>query len=120
VPAVLAGGRSGRGKTTAYINLFIPQQQGQRRTSAALARTVLQRRLASSACAIHESLKRRLKKQQDLLEEIEGMSPAQRSRRLATLQGRLPDSEQDEDDLDDADRDHLIDEYTAAQELDQS
>ena len=34
---------------TAYINQFIPQQQGQRKTSAALARTVLQRRLASSA-----------------------------------------------------------------------
>ena len=104
---------------TAYINQFIPQQQGQRRTSAALARTVLQRRLASSACAIHESIKRRLQKQDDLLNELEGMTPAQRSKRLAALQGRLVDSEQDEDDLDDADRDHLVDEYTAALELDQ-
>jgi hypothetical protein len=83
---------------TAYINQYIPQQQGQRRTSAALARTVLQRRLASSACAIHESLKRRLQKQQNLLDELEGMSPAQRSRRLAVLQGRLADAERDEDD----------------------
>jgi superfamily II DNA or RNA helicase len=104
---------------TAYINQFIPQQQGQRRTSAALARTVLQRRLASSACAIHESLKRRLQKQQDLLNELDGLSPAQRSRRLAAIQGRLVDSEQDEDDLDDGDRDVLIDEYTAAQEIEQ-
>lgn len=104
---------------TAYINQYIPQQQGQRKTSAALARTVLQRRLASSACAIHESLKRRLQKQQNLLDELEGMSPAQRSRRLALLQGRLADAERDEDDLDDADRDQLIDEFTAAQELDQ-
>jgi superfamily II DNA or RNA helicase len=104
---------------TAYINEYIPQQQGQRRTSAALARTVLQRRLASSACAIHESLKRRWQKQQDLLTELEGLTPAQRARRLAALQGRLADAEQDEDDLDDADRDHLIDEYTAAVELDQ-
>lgn len=104
---------------TAYINEFIPQQQGQRKTSAALARTVLQRRLASSACAIHESLKRRLQKQQNLLEELEGLTPAQRSKRLAALQGRLVDSEQDEDDLDDSDRDQLIDEYTAAIELDQ-
>src|SRR5207302_3006072 len=39
---------------TRYINHFIRQQQGQRKTSAALARTVLQRRLASSACAIHK------------------------------------------------------------------
>jgi superfamily II DNA or RNA helicase len=104
---------------TSYINQFIPQQQGQRRTSAALARTVLQRRLASSACAIHESLKRRLKKQQDLLDELETLTPAQRSRKLATLQGRLADAEQDEDDLDDSGRDSLIDQFTAAEELDQ-
>jgi hypothetical protein len=61
---------------TAYINEFIPQQTGQRRTSAALARTVLQRRLASSACAIHESMKRRLRKQSELLDELERLSPA--------------------------------------------
>ncbi|HEC02573.1 MAG TPA: hypothetical protein ENI81_03455, partial [Phycisphaerales bacterium] len=104
---------------TAYINEFIPQQTGQRRSSAALTRTVLQRRLVSSTCAIHESLKRRQKKQQDLLEELEGLSPAGRARRLAALQGRLPDAEQEEDDLDDAVRDQLVDEYTAALELDQ-
>jgi superfamily II DNA or RNA helicase len=104
---------------TNYINEFLPQQSGQRRSSAALARTVLQRRLASSLRAIHESLKRRLQKQQDLLEELEGMTPSQRARRLAALQGRLPDAEQEEDDLDDAARDALVDEYTAALELDQ-
>ena len=104
---------------TGYINEFIPQQQGQRKTSAALARTVLQRRLASSACAIHESLKRRLQKQHDLLEELEGLPPTQRCRRLAQLQGRLVDAEQEEDDLDDRDKDTLIDEFTAASELDQ-
>ncbi|MEX2167736.1 MAG: helicase-related protein [Pirellulales bacterium] len=104
---------------TAYINQFIPQQTGQRRSSAALARTVFQRRLASSVCAIHQSLKRRLQKQQALLEELEGLSPAQRAKRLAILQGRLPDSEQEEDDLDDSAVDELIDDYTAAIELDQ-
>ncbi|HIQ20659.1 MAG TPA: DUF3883 domain-containing protein, partial [Planctomycetes bacterium] len=104
---------------TAYINEFIPQQTGQRRSSAALTRTVLQRRLVSSTCAIHESLKRRLKKQQDLLEELEGLSPSQRAKRLAALQGRLPDAEQEEDDLDDAVRDRLVDEYSAALELEQ-
>jgi len=104
---------------TAYINEFIPQQTGQRRSSAALTRTVLQRRLVSSTCAIHESIKRRLKKQEDLLEELEGLTPAQRAKRLAALQGRLPDAEQDEDDLDDAVRDQLVDEYTAALELEQ-
>jgi len=104
---------------TAYINEFIPQQTAQRRSSAALARTVLQRRLASSACAIHESIKRRLQKQQNLLDELEGLSPAQRAKRLTALQGRLADSEQEEDDLDDESRDQLVDEYTAALELEQ-
>jgi superfamily II DNA or RNA helicase len=104
---------------TAYINEFIPQQSGKRGSSAALTRTVLQRRLVSSTCAIYESLKRRLKKQQDLLDELESLSPAQRAKRLAALQGRLSDAEQDEDDLDDEVRDQLVDEYTAALELEQ-
>ena len=53
------------------------------------------------------------------MKELDGLSPAQRSRRLAAIQGRLVDSEQEEDDLDDTDRDVLIDEYTAAQEIEQ-
>ena len=61
----------------------------------------------------------RKKKQDDLVRELEGLSPAQRSRRLAQLQGRLSDAEQDEDDLDDAARDELLDEATTAAELDQ-
>jgi len=104
---------------TAYINEFLPQATGKRRNSVALARTVFQRRLASSTRAIHESLKRRLKKQQDLLEELEALSPAQRSKRLVTLQARAGDPEQDEDDLDDAERDQVFDETTAAAEIDQ-
>jgi chromosome segregation ATPase len=75
--------------------------------------------LVSSTCAIHESIKRRPKKQEDLLKELEGLTPAQRAKRLAALQGRLPDAEQDEDGLDDAVRDQLVDEYTAALELEQ-
>ena len=104
---------------TAYINEFLPQATGRRKNSVALARTVFQRRLASSTHAICESLRRRRKKLDDLLRELEGLSPAQRARRLAQLQGRLSDAEQDEDDLDEAARDVLIDEATAAAELDQ-
>lgn len=66
---------------TAYINEFIPQQTGQRRSSAALTRTVLQRRLVSSACAIHESIQRRTKKQERLLKELE--QQAQKVRQYA-------------------------------------
>ena len=104
---------------TAYINEFLPQATGRRKNSVALARTVFQRRLASSTHAIHESLRRRQKKLDDLLRELEGLPPAQRARRLAQLQGRLSDTEQDEDDLDEAARDLLIDEATTAAELDQ-
>src|SRR5262249_23135726 len=77
----------------------------------------LQRRLASSTCAIHESLKRRLQKQQGLLEELEALPPAARARRLAALQGRLIDREQDEEDLDDQARTQVGDEFTSATEL---
>src|SRR5207302_9537353 len=87
---------------TAYINEFLPQASGKKKQSVALARTVLQRRLASSTMAIYESIRRRLEKQQALLQELEDLPPAQRARRLAKLQGRLSDAEQDEDDLDES------------------
>jgi SNF2 family DNA or RNA helicase len=104
---------------TAYINQFLPHSGGRRGASVALARTVLQRRLASSTMAIHESIRRRLERQQGLLKELEELPPAQRGRRLAQLQGRLADVEQEEDDLDDADRDQLADQFTSAAGLDQ-
>jgi len=87
--------------------------------SRSLARTVLRRRLASSTQAIAESIRRRLEKQEGLLEELESLSPPQRARRLAQIQGRLTDVEQDEDDLDDEQRDLLTDGFTTAIELDQ-
>ena len=104
---------------TAYINEFLPQATGRRKNSVALVRTVFQRRLASSTRAIHESLLRRRTRLEELVEELERLSPAQRAKRLTQLSGRLADAEQDEDDLDDASRDALIDEATAAIELDQ-
>jgi superfamily II DNA or RNA helicase len=104
---------------TAYINEFLPQASGRKKQSVALARTVFQRRLASSTRAIVESIRRRLERQQDLLKELQDLPPAQRARRLAQLQGRLTDAEQDEDDLDEAARDRLVDEFTEAVELDQ-
>src|SRR5207244_2804061 len=65
-----------------------------------------------------ESIRRRLEKQQQLLKELEDLTPAQRARRLAQLQGRLADGEQDEDDLDDSQRDQLADQFTSAADLD--
>src|SRR2546422_4643250 len=104
---------------TAYINEFLPQASGRKKQSVALARTVFQRRLASSTRAIFESIRRRLERQQDLLKELEELPPGQRARRLAQLQGRLADVEQDEDDLDDAERDQLVDQFTASVGLEQ-
>jgi len=63
---------------TAYINEFLPQASGRKKQSVALTRTVLQRRLASSTQAIAESIRRRFEKQEELLEELESLSPAWR------------------------------------------
>jgi len=104
---------------TAFINQFLPQATGRKKQSVALARTVFQRRLASSTMAILESIRRRLERQQKLLSELELLTPAQLARKLAQMQGRLDDAEQDEDDLDDVTRDQLVDEVTTAVELDQ-
>ena len=104
---------------SAYINEYLPQTTGRRRNSVALARTVFQRRLASSTRAIHESLVRRRKKLQGLLDDLDALAPSERARQLAQLQGRLVDAEQDEDDLDEAARDDLVNDATAAVELDQ-
>lgn len=104
---------------TAYINEFLPQASGRKKQSVALTRTVLQRRLASSANAIYESIRRRWEKQQRILTDLEALPPSQRARYLEQLRGRLTDTEQDEDDLDDAARDDLLDTYTAAEEMEQ-
>jgi hypothetical protein len=63
---------------TGYINEFLPQASGQKKHSVALARTVLQRRLVGSTTAIFESLRRRLEKQQELLQELESLALAAR------------------------------------------
>ncbi len=104
---------------TGYINQYLPQASGRRRQSVALTRTVLQRRLASSTHAIHESLRRRLERQNCLLDELQALPAGQRTRYLEGLRGRLTDAEQDEDDLDDSARDDLVDVFTAAEEMDQ-
>lgn len=105
--------------TNGYLNRFLVGGSGRARHSIALTRTVLQRRLASSTYAIYRSLRRRLERQQQLLEELEKLPPAEQRRRLLQLAGRLADVERDEDDLGEQERDVLVDEVTAAQHLDQ-
>ena len=104
---------------TSYINEFLPQTTGGKKQSVALARTVFQRRIASSTHAICESIRRRLEKQKTLLEDLENLTPSERAKRLAQMQKRFCDTEQDEDDLEDIERDQLVDEFTTAGELSQ-
>ena len=101
---------------TAYINEYLPQATGSRKNSVALARTVFQRRLASSTNAIYESLHRRHKRLDSLLSDLENSTPSERVKILARLR-RLPDAEQDEDEMDESERDRMANETTAAVEM---
>lgn len=105
---------------TDYLNRFLViRGSGRVRQSIALTRTVFQRRLASSTYAIYESLRRRLQKQRDFLEEIESLSPAERLKALERRRVVAIDEEMDEGDLDDQDKDRLLDEFTVAREIDE-
>ncbi len=84
---------------TAYINAFLPRQKGKRKQSAALARMVFQRRLASSLRAIRISLERRHERIQALVDELRGLPESERVRRLRELADLRPtDPEAEEDD----------------------
>jgi len=88
-------------QVTTYIRDFLGQQPGGRGNAIALARTVLQRRLASSLGAIHSSLQKRAGRIEARIEEIEAASPADRRKKLAELR-LVPDLEDDEVALEDA------------------
>lgn len=99
-----------------YLNRFLVGGSGAKKQSIALTRTVFQRRLASSTYAIYRSLERRYKRLQDILEELESLPQEQQQRRLLRLSGVI-DEERDEGDLDEAERDKLLNETTAAEQL---
>lgn len=103
---------------TNYLNRFLAiQGTGRIRQNIALTRTVFQRRLASSTYAIYESLKRRLQKQRDFLDELESLSPKERVKLLERRRGVAIDEEMDEGDMDEQDRDRLINEFSGAREI---
>ncbi len=99
------------------LRFLAMQGTGRVRQSIALTRTVFQRRLASSTFAIYQSLERRLKKQKEFLEELERLSPTERLRLLERRRGVAIDEEMDEGDMDEQDRDILINEFTCAREI---
>jgi hypothetical protein len=84
---------------TDYIQQFLGAAPGRRGNAVALARSVMQRRLASSLGAIRSSLRKRADRIAERLQELESLPPAERVRRLRELQLAEPfDPEQEPDD----------------------
>jgi len=83
-----------------------------------LARTVLQRRLASSLNAIFSSLKKRYSRFADLLDELDELSPQEQKERLINL-GKPVDPELESDDCEEEQLEELAIESTVAEQLDQ-
>jgi len=105
-------------EVTKYINRFLGKAKGRKQAAVALARTVLQRRLASSLNAIFSSLKRRRQRFADLLKELAGLSPEEQHARLINL-GKPVDSEKESDDYEEDEQESLAIEATAAERMDQ-
>jgi len=103
---------------TNYLNRFlIIHGTGRVRQSIALTRTVFQRRLASSTYAIYETLKRRLQKLKDFLEELKSLPPKERQKLLEKYRGTTIDEEREEEDLDEREKDRLVEELICAKEM---
>jgi superfamily II DNA or RNA helicase len=110
---------------TLYVNAYLgPSATGGRGSAVALARTVLQRRLASSLGAIRSSLAKRAGRLSERADELERMGSAERRRRLADL-GSMPkvsddtdtDPEIGYDDIDERTEDELATTVSGAQEI---
>jgi len=85
---------------TRYIQEFLGAAAGRRGNAVALARTVLQRRLASSLGAIRSSLRKRADRIAARIEEVEDLPPGERMARLAEL--RVVEGVDSEQGLEDA------------------
>jgi hypothetical protein len=81
-----------------YINRFLGKQAGRRKASAALARMVFQRRLASSLRAIRVSVQRRHQRLRDLVDELNALPLAEREQRLVKLANLPVDPEMNDSD----------------------
>ena len=111
-------------QVTAYVVKFLGPTSGARGNAVGLARTVLQRRLASSIGAIRSSLVKRADKLTELLDDLQRLKPAERQRRLDGL-GRMPagadidDIEAGSDDVDERTDEYLATQVSAAAGVDQ-
>ncbi|MBW4558791.1 MAG: DUF3883 domain-containing protein [Trichormus sp. ATA11-4-KO1] len=103
---------------TKYINKYLGQTKGRKQAAVALARTVLQRRLASSLKAIFNSLERRKVRFAQLVEELDKLSPQEQRQRLINL-GKVVDPEVESDDCEEEQLEELAIESTVAEQVDQ-
>ena len=105
---------------TEYIQDFLGSAPGRRGNAIALARTVLQRRLASSLGAIRSSLRKRADRIGERLAELESLPPAEQARRLRELRLAEPleDSEQEIDDATEDDEEAAVEGVVVAETLD--
>lgn len=108
-------------EVSAYIREFLGQQPGRKGGAVALARTVLQRRLASSLGAIRSSLEKRAKRIADRIEEIEGTPIGERQKKLAELRlvPELEDEELGPEDATEESEDFAAEGVVVAETLDQ-
>lgn len=104
---------------TEYINAFLPTQKGRRKVTVALARMVLQRRLASSLYSIGRSLRKRHDRFATILSDLDGLRPSEQARRLQQLRLLNGDDERDEDDCEERELDELAEGTLAIERLDQ-
>jgi superfamily II DNA or RNA helicase len=104
-------------EVTGYINEFLPRQTGRRRSSVALARTVLQRRLASSLGAIEATLVSRRKRFTDILEELDRLPAAKREQRLRELRLIEVDEEVESDDAEAEEQEGIAVQATVAERM---
>lgn len=78
-------------QVTKYINKYLGKTKGRKQAAVALARTVLQRRLASSLNAIFSSLKKRQRRFADLLKELDELSPEEQRVKRSYRVSESPD-----------------------------
>jgi superfamily II DNA or RNA helicase len=109
---------------TAYVVKFLGPSTGSRGNAIGLARTVLQRRLASSIAAIRSSLIKRADRLAELADDLARLKLGDRQRRLAAL-GRIPagadidDVEASSDDVDERTDEYLATQVSAAAGVEQ-
>jgi superfamily II DNA or RNA helicase len=105
---------------TEYIQDFLGSAGGGRGNAIALARTVLQRRLASSLGAIRSSLRKRADRIGERLAELEALPPPERAKRLRELRLAEPlaDAEQGTDDATEDEEEAAVEGVVVAETLD--